>query len=72
MDWQPIETAPKDGRAVFLKSPQHAPRHVFRWSGKNRRWECKIYAIARAVDGWWDTDAQQPTHWRFPPPITGS
>ena len=55
MEWQPIESAPKDGTVVFFYVPYGRERRVARaddyWSG-----------------AWWLVDA---THWMpLPPPPT--
>lgn len=61
MDWQPIETAPKDGRAVVVYAE-------YGMSGKKRRAPITFASVARFSRGWgWlsvPTDIQlHPTHW---------
>ena len=67
-EWQPIDTAPKDGTWIWAFYPR-----------KFRHWD--QYAVARWLDTpgnnsmWWDAaehrDDEQPTHWRpLPPPPT--
>ena len=69
--WQPIETAPKDGREVILSlwSGSYAtPETSFRWAingyFKNGFWYSKDQTIGRLAD---------PTHWMpiKPPTIKG-
>jgi hypothetical protein len=64
--WQPIETAPKDGRDVLLYFPldglsdRHAKTVIAYWSESplmGPRWTFQMRA-ARAY-----SDAYQPTHW---------
>lgn len=55
MEWQPIETAPKDGTAILIaKSPcdHWAGMFVAYWSDDLDEW---FYSINRIV--------RQPTHW---------
>jgi len=48
-DWQPIETAPRDGTELLLVDPT-GRREVGFWSREGLRWSV-FYAVA------------QPTHW---------
>lgn len=65
-NWNPIDTAPKDGTPVRLmcESQPSYGEHLMKWSKRNKRWECKVFAIMRAVTGWWDEAAAPPTHWQ--------
>ena len=67
MDWQPIETAPRDGRTVLLAEPVDGK--VFTTPG---HW-------LEDYGGWWehgshptdyvDLPVENPTHWMpLPPP----
>jgi hypothetical protein len=65
-EWQPIETAPKDGSPVFLKCatrPDYG-EHLMWWEKTAKRWQTWLFAPARKVIGWWDEAAEPPTHWR--------
>lgn len=62
LDWQPIETAPKDGRFVLIAFDCPNP-------------EYKAVCVARIRKGWstWDSFpgdyTKHPTHWMpLPPP----
>lgn len=73
-DWQPIETAPKDGTPVLLfagASIQHdsAPKpffHVSRWVNETReRWEPKSeWELVRVIEdaSHWES-WELPSHW---------
>ena len=55
MEWQPIDTAPKDGRNVLVFDGEPEP-YIAWWHLTNAEW--------RASDG-----AVSPTHWHpLPPP----
>lgn len=59
-EWQPIETAPKDGTKVDLWD-----RAGFRWA--NCHWGCHYFENGRPVGpatwGRGSPDGPQPTHW---------
>lgn len=58
-DWQPIETAPKDGTRVLV-----ADEDV--WMAVARYWPCNSYWIEDAASG---MKLNPPTHWLpLPPP----
>lgn len=67
MEWQPIETAPKDGTVVevrFARPWVHTDRR-----GETQDWCCKARYEARVFGGWKAADNGQsfswePTHWR--------
>ena len=61
VEWQPIETAPKDGKEVILFA---APRHY----GIGFFTECPREMVGGPL--FWDWDwGHQPTHWLpLPPP----
>lgn len=58
-EWQPIETAPHDGRVVRVRYYQYAPYHA-RW--ENGAWKVIEYF-----------GPSRPTHWLSPndPPYQG-
>ena len=72
-EWQPIETAPKDGTAVLAACPQAANIFIAAW----RTWRSD--ALRGDVTGWWSNGAKnayqpdqliiQPTHWQPLPPL---
>lgn len=66
-DWQPIETAPKDGTIVRLRSPSHEPKQAFYWSKKAKRWETIQFGVMGRARACWDPDAEQPTEWKRTP-----
>lgn len=61
MEWQPIETAPKDQRrilAYFPDAPEWYDFSVICWSEHNKAW----WGCSPSAAGVIDRDAQ-PTHW---------
>ncbi len=63
-EWQPIETAPKDGTKVLLyhKDWYHVEIAFWVWRGK------KAILKEHLPEGWWELpfdcmDALEPTHW---------
>ena len=54
MEWQPIDTAPKDGRWLLVT-----------WAGKVNRCEAMQYLPETGDWMWWDGDCARdaPTHW---------
>lgn len=62
-EWQPIETAPRDGTIVRVWREEFG-EFVMAWNDKRSRWEGKHWGPIRALSIWWDIDAPQPTHWR--------
>lgn len=73
-DWQPIETAPKDGTAVLVKSSEHPEygEQVLWFDVSNLGWAGMYPGIAGWIDMFWDLAAPQPTHWMPLPPSTGT
>lgn len=62
MNWQPIETAPKDGQYVFLWWPYWCDQYPAIAWWNHDEWRCPE-ALTRSGDG--------PTHWMpLPPPPT--
>lgn len=49
-EWEPIESAPKDGTDVVLRSPHHMMRD--HWSDVQESWF-----------RWWSFTDDHPTHW---------
>jgi hypothetical protein len=70
MEWQPIETAPKDGREVLLLGADGI--RIASWSDRFRR-EMWDTGYASECDGD-PIEVERPTHWMpLPdPPRTGS
>ena len=61
-DWQPIETAPKDGTIVELKSDQNPViAHNMAWDGV--RWYGLWFGVLGTREICWDYSTP-PTHWR--------
>lgn len=50
IEWQPIESAPKDGTDVILRSSDHVMKD--HWSDVQERWF-----------HWWGFTDDHPTHW---------
>ncbi len=57
-DWQPIETAPKDGTAIDLNGPHESYPMRGKWDGREWVAERMTYRLAPA------TFIPDPTHWR--------
>jgi hypothetical protein len=64
-EWQPIETAPKDGTSLLLWWPAHQqlaadPRVIGYWKPSYHCWQAGNYFCPRDI---------APTHWMpLPPP----
>ncbi len=57
-DWQPIETAPDDGRDMLLFGPwdmTHGEYQIGYWSGENWHFQSDLWIG--------DDEEFQPTHW---------
>jgi len=55
-EWQPIETAPRDGRPILGFDPDYPEDRrqcVVRWAVLEREWVCAAY----------DAVFPEPTHW---------
>jgi hypothetical protein len=61
--WQEIETAPKDGSIVYLKSAKHMhmPAQCMAWDGA--RWAGLAFTPMGSREIYWDPE-DPPTHWR--------
>ena len=75
MEWQPIETAPKDGTVFWgasLDPARPVPARKMKW-GIAARWD-EVYICNEGKPWWINEDgrhlAPRPTHWmpRSPPP----
>jgi Protein of unknown function (DUF551) len=71
MDWQPIETAPKDGTHILLANKAGVSQGGWQSDmDHGADWEGQI-----GMAGWWRTDGSdwQNTHWMpLPPPPTST
>ena len=63
-DWQPISTAPMDGRTILVRNKNYPNAHAMGWSSARKRWEGMAFAPMRSVPTWWDENAEQPDEWR--------
>jgi hypothetical protein len=61
-DWQPIDTAPKDGTLVYLKSQKH-PDVCEIMSWQTQYWIGFKHTLMGSLKTYWDP-ADPPTHWR--------
>ena len=80
MQWQPIETAPKDGSAVLVYADQATvPLVRFAWWDDGENWEARGFSCRDEAAGWWFSTSScgserlwwEPTHWMLlpePPP----
>ena len=76
MDWQPIETAPKDGTSVLMFYP--CGRHDHEWNDFEGRYEAVMAVMACDDRGIWHGYYEAtgpdgyPTHWMPLPPAPTS
>jgi len=71
MEWQPIETAPKDGTKVLIVNSDGAidvAGYVVQWDEHSelvrKARDGDVYRTVREDTGYWDTEtAYWPTHW---------
>lgn len=65
-DFEPIETAPRDGTKVLVACDAHPEfgAHLMGWSKARTRWEGWAFALMRKVPTLWDEVQPQPTHWK--------
>jgi hypothetical protein len=82
-DWQPIETAPRDGTTFLARIPGHGEDNLisFQWGLVNREGhDCGSWTLMSEqeppedwTDGWcWEENedglpSTQPTHWKPAP-----
>lgn len=71
-EWQPIETAPKDGTQILVCGRYTDDIAIVRWSEKKRDWLCLADGTGVIeCEGDWGTDYKYfsvPSHWR-PAPV---
>jgi hypothetical protein len=72
MQWQPIETAPRDGTAVLLTDGFDVA--VARWEDTGMRFQNLAWVVSRYIDGEYNStvDFDDPTHWMPLPPKPSS
>lgn len=77
VEWQPIETAPRDGTFFLGFDPRGLQGHgigAIRWYARDYHTyeliEGDTYKQITKSSGWWDGDdeCQHPTHWTPLPP----
>jgi hypothetical protein len=69
-EWQPIETALKDGSLVWLKNAEHyRPDLLWEWSKGRRQWETQLFTPMRKVRAKWDEKCGAPTEWKLALPF---
>ena len=57
-EWQPIETAPRDGRGFLVNCP-HVEDGV-----SMMMWDAKLFMLVSLFDGKpWVSGLERPTHW---------
>lgn len=68
-DWQPIETAPKDGTPVLLwVIPENGHAQVRSAQFKQHKCGSGLWLLAESDNATLYLVAEQATHWRLPPP----
>lgn len=60
-EYQPIETAPKDGTSIIVTDMKHGD-HLMFW--KDGVWQGKHYGIIGPIRIYWDESVSPLTHWR--------
>jgi len=73
MEWQPIETAPKDGTRVLLAGGKMFCEALdcYVMSPLSAQWDVDIWLVAGTEGGYVCADVQEPTHW-MPLPLPPS
>ena len=70
-EWQPIETAPRNGSLVKLKNDLLSSEYLFFWNPKLKAWETKVMGVMGWRRGCWNDYCGKPTHWMpLPDPPT--
>lgn len=79
MEWQPIETAPRDGTYIILYSPKEISICAWKlWNKARLKYEEDQYTWLRYYGNsifyyFWDEKSIKPTHWMpLPEPPKGS
>ena len=70
MEWQPIETAPKDGTEIIVFDPTNEPpvftaSFVSPWTG----WSCSVEGRYAPDDDFFGDTPKRPTHWMHLPKL---
>jgi hypothetical protein len=63
-DWQPIDSVPRGGTPVQLRSKNYAPRQPLWWNAALNLWEGLAFAVAGATRVCWDETLESPTEWK--------
>lgn len=73
MNWQPIETAPKDGSRILGFNPYAEGIVIYRWDSQTHHKKPRpLWKIECSLDQRWFSENRQPTHWMpLPPPPEG-
>lgn len=78
MEWQPIETAPKDGTPIQARIPSHGEDNIIGYHDIDPEYSAWTFVTDQEppacwTDGWcWGSNEDcvqsvQPTHWKTPP-----
>jgi hypothetical protein len=65
--WKPIETAPRDGRAIQLGWYRESCVYGLTWEREVGRWKRRLFGRSGWVTGY-DNPTERPTHWDYLPP----
>jgi len=64
MEWQPIETVPKDGSIVLLTDAKHTYNCAMAWNKKRKQWEGMAYSAMGSSKTKWDESFVKIAFWR--------
>lgn len=64
MEWQPIETVPKDGSIVELRDAKNLYHCAMYWNEENNRWEGMSFGMLGTSKTYWDESSIPIAEWK--------